>query len=40
MDIVSHNLYAVEDMFIIYEYRKEVDDLNKYLSKIISEYKK
>ncbi|WP_394191446.1 hypothetical protein [Paenisporosarcina quisquiliarum] len=40
MDMVSHNLYVVEDMFIIYEFHREVNDFNKYLSEIISEYKK
>ena len=40
MDMTAHNLYVVEDMFIIYEFHSEVDDFNKYLSEIISEYKK
>lgn len=40
MDMVAHNLYVVEDMFIIYEYHSEVNDFNKNLSNIISEYKK
>jgi hypothetical protein len=40
MDMTAHNLYVVEDMFIIYEFHSEVDDVNKYLSEIISEYKK
>ncbi|QUW23074.1 hypothetical protein JSQ81_05760 [Sporosarcina sp. Marseille-Q4063] len=40
MDMVAHNLYVIEDMFIIYEFHSEVNDFNKYLSEIISEYKK
>lgn len=40
MDMVAHNLYVVEDMFIIYVFHSEVNDFNKYLSEIISEYKK
>ncbi|WP_456270926.1 hypothetical protein [Bacillus sp. AK031] len=40
MDMVSHNLYVREDMFIIYEYHSEANDFNKYLSEIISEYNK
>ncbi len=40
MDMVSHNLYVVEDMFIIYEYHSVVNDFNKSLTEIISEYTK
>ena len=40
MDMVAHKLYVVEDMFIIYEFHNEANDFNKYLSEIISEYKK
>lgn len=40
MDMVAHNLYVVEDMFIIYEFHNEANDFNNYLSEIISEYKK
>jgi hypothetical protein len=39
-DMVSHNLYVVEDMFIIYEFHNEVNDFNTYLSDMISAYKK
>jgi hypothetical protein len=38
MDMVAHNLYLVEDMFIIYEYQRNVDDVDRSLSKIITEY--
>lgn len=40
MDMVAHNLYVVEDMFIIYEFHNEANDFNNYLSEIISEFKK
>lgn len=40
MDLVAHKLYVVEEMFIIYEYRSASNEVNKYLSEIISEYKK
>lgn len=40
MNMVSHNLYVVEDMFIIYEYHSVVNDFNKSLTEIISEYTK
>ena len=40
MDMVSHNLYVVEDMFIIYEYHSVVNYFNKSLTEIISEYTK
>lgn len=40
MDMTAHNLYVVEDMFIIYEFHSATNDFTKYLSEIISEYKK
>ena len=40
MDMTAHHLYVVEDMFIIYEFHSEVNDFNKYLTEIISEYTK
>ncbi len=40
MDMVAHKLYVVEDMFIIYEFHGATNDFNKYLSEVISEYKK
>lgn len=40
MDMVAHRLYVVEEMFIIYEFPDKPNGFNKYLSEIISEYKK
>ncbi|WP_394189946.1 hypothetical protein [Paenisporosarcina quisquiliarum] len=40
MDLVAHKLYVAEDMFIIYEDHSAANEFNKYLSEIISEYKK
>lgn len=39
-DMVAHRLYVVEDMFIIYEFHSEANDFTKYLSEVLSEYKK
>jgi len=40
MDLVAHKLYVVEDMFIIHEYYSAANEFDKYLSEVISEYKK
>ncbi len=37
-NMVSHNLYVVENMFIIYEYQRSLDDYDKSLDEIIRDY--
>jgi hypothetical protein len=37
-NMVSHNLYVVENMFIIYEYQRSLDDFDKSLDEVIRDY--
>ena len=39
-NMVSHNIYVVENMFIIYEYQRDLDDFDKTLHEIIRDFEK
>ncbi len=37
-NMISHNLYVAENMFIIYEYHRSLDDFDKLLDEVIRGY--